>query len=47
MLYVGSGVLYLVLALYKAAIIWKETVGCTGARLVEILIRDQAIYVIV
>lgn len=37
-------IVYSVLAVYKAAIIWKETTGLTGAKLAFNLIRDQAIY---
>lgn len=36
--------LLLVLAVFKARIIWKETVGLRGFNLVGILIRDQVIY---
>lgn len=40
----ASDFVYMLLALYKAATIWKETAGLTGARLMEVLVRDQAIY---
>lgn len=36
--------LLLVLALYKAAVMWKENSGFGGMVLVKVLIRDQAIY---
>lgn len=34
----------MLLALYKAAAIWKENSGLTNLRLVKVLIRDQALY---
>lgn len=34
--------LLLVLALYKAAVMWKENSGFGGMVLVKVLIRDQA-----
>ena len=37
------GALHLVLALYKARILWKLN-GFSGSRLVLVIIRDQAIY---
>lgn len=40
----ASELVYMVLALYKASTIWKETSGLTGARLMEVLLRDQGIY---
>lgn len=41
------GLTLMALALRKAAIIWKEAEGLTGMRLVNVLIRDQAIYFMV
>lgn len=38
-----GGVL-MTLAMYKAAIMWKETAGLKGLGLVKVLIRDQAFY---
>lgn len=38
------GTLLLVLALHKAAAMWRESSGYRGMRLLRILIRDQAIY---
>ena len=34
----------MILAVYKAAIIWKENMGIAGLDLVKILMRDQAVY---
>lgn len=36
--------LLLVLALYKAAALWKESSKLEGLSLLRVLIRDQAIY---
>ena len=36
----------MILALYKAAIIWKETAGLKGINLAKVLVRDQAVYFI-
>ena len=38
------GILLLVLALYKAREIWKESMGFEGLQLIQVLIRDQALY---
>lgn len=38
------GILLLVLALYKAREIWKESMGLEGLQLIQVLIRDQALY---
>ena len=38
------GALLLVLALYKAAVIWKENSGLHNFELVKVLVRDQAVY---
>lgn len=40
----AANAFYSVLAVYKAATIWKETTGLTGARLAYMLIRDQGFY---
>ena len=36
----------MILALYKAAIIWKENAGLKGINLAKVLVRDQAVYFI-
>ncbi|THH05849.1 hypothetical protein EW145_g4504 [Phellinidium pouzarii] len=40
------GLILMGLALYKAAVFWKESAGLSGLILVKILIQDQAIYFI-
>lgn len=42
--FLSNGTLLLILALYKARIIWAENNGFKGLRLVKVLILDQAIY---
>ena len=32
------------LALYKAAVIWKENLGLSNIGLVKVLVQDQAVY---
>ena len=34
----------MLLAVYKAAAIWKENSGLSNFKLVSVLVRDQAIY---
>ncbi|THH05848.1 hypothetical protein EW145_g4505 [Phellinidium pouzarii] len=43
----GYGIILMVLALYKAAVLWKESAGFSGLGLVKVLIQDQAIYFLV
>ena len=38
------GTLLLVLAVYKARAVWKESAGLKGLEMVKVLIRDQAVY---
>lgn len=40
------GLLLLALAVYKAAEYWRESAGFHGFALVTILVRDQAIYLL-
>ena len=42
----GYATFLMILALRKAAIIWKETAGLKGINLAKVLIRDQAVYFI-
>ena len=37
---------FMIFAVRKAAIMWKETTGLTGAKLMKVLIRDQMVYFI-
>ena len=37
-------VFLMVIALYKAAKIWKEVAGTKGTELIKVLLLDQAIY---
>lgn len=41
-----SQLIFLVLALVKAVIVWREAAGEKGARLMDVLIRDQALYLL-
>lgn len=43
----GNGVILLCLAIHRAIVINNEAAGLSGLGLVRILIRDQAIYLIV
>ncbi|THH10923.1 hypothetical protein EW145_g993 [Phellinidium pouzarii] len=38
------GLILMILALYKASVIWKEAAGFSGLDLVKVLIQDQIIY---
>ena len=39
-----TGLSLMVLAIYKSASYWKNSSGFKGFKLVEVLIRDQAVY---
>lgn len=36
--------IFMILALYEARRLWKATVGLRGAKLVKVLIQDQAFF---
>lgn len=40
----ATELIFMAVSVRKAAIIWKETAGLTGAKLMEVLIRDQVMY---